>query len=49
MTNRTKATDAAYPIRHHRNPSSYISSTTVVVALSGPPWVITYGSANSWK
>jgi hypothetical protein len=47
--NSTKAIEAAYPIRHQRKPSSYISRTTLVVARNGPPWVITYGSAKSWK
>ena len=47
--NSTNAIEAAYPILHQRNPSSYIISTTLVVARSGPPLVITYGSENSWK
>src|SRR5690606_10841370 len=49
MTKRMNATAAATPSRHQRNPSSYISSTRLVVARSGPPPVITYGSEKSWK
>jgi len=40
---------AAAPIRHQRKPSSYMNSTRLVVLRSGPPLVITYGSAKSWK
>src|SRR5262249_78928 len=45
----TKATDAAKPRVHQRNPSSYISSTIESVASAGPPCVMTYGSAKSWR
>lgn len=36
-------------MRHQRNPCSYMSSTTVTVERSGPPCVITYGSAKIWN
>src|SRR3989442_15439561 len=49
ITNSTNAIAAAIPMRHQRKPCWYIISTIVVVLCSGPPCVITYGSANSWN
>src|SRR6185312_1092664 len=49
ITNSTNAIAAALPNRHQRKPSVYMKSTRLVVLLSGPPCVITYGSANNWK
>ena len=49
IINSTKAIAEAKPILHQRNPSSYMYITRLYVLCSGPPWVITYGSAKSWK
>ena len=40
-----EATAAAYPIRQNLKPCWYIIMTIVSVLLSGPPPVMTYGSA----
>src|ERR1019366_8740786 len=45
MRKSTNATAAAYPIRQNLKPCSYIIMTIVSVLLSGPPLVMTYGSA----
>ena len=37
------------PRFHHLKPSSYMKYSTLTVLCSGPPCVITYGSAKSWK
>ena len=44
-----RPTALALPRFHHRKPSSYMKYSTLTVLRSGPPCVITYGSANSWK
>src|SRR4030095_7967559 len=49
IRSRSAAMVAAIPIRHQRKPASYMRRTRLVVLRKGPPWVITYGSANSWK
>src|SRR5205807_9022054 len=49
MAKSTKAIAAPWPMFHQRKPSSYMSSTTLSVLSAGPPWVMTYGSAKSWK
>ena len=46
---RTNASAAEYPMFHHRKPCWYISSTMLSVLFNGPPCVMTYGSAKSWK
>src|ERR1700686_3769794 len=49
IRNSRNATAEAEPRFHHLKPSSYMKYRTLTVLCSGPPWVITYGSANSWK
>src|SRR5256886_7546941 len=49
MRKSRNATAEAEPRFHHLKPSSYMKYSTLTVLCSGPPWVITYGSANSWK
>src|ERR687895_219784 len=46
---RVKAIAAACPMFHQRKPCWYMRRAIESVALSGPPRVITYGSAKSWK
>src|SRR5690606_13694777 len=47
-TNSRNAIADALPRFHHLKPSSYIRYSTLLVLSSGPPWVITSRSANSW-
>src|SRR5207253_11518976 len=47
--NSRKETAEAEPRFHHLKPSSYMKYSTLTVLCIGPPCVITYGSANSWK
>src|SRR5574341_2124523 len=49
MKKRTNAIAAEYPKFHQRNPCWYMSRTMLSVLLTGPPWVMTYGSVKSWK
>src|SRR5262249_40349537 len=49
IANSRKATAEAEARFHHLKPSSYMKYRTLVVLWSGPPCVITYGSAKSWK